>query len=233
MKALFLIPARGGSKGIPYKNIKLLNGRPLIAYTVDVARQMAHTEQDVCVSTDDVSIAGVVESLGIGVPFLRPKELASDYAGSYDVILHAINFYEKQGRAYDVVVLLQPTSPFRKVQHVREAMALFERCENIEMVVSVKAASSNPYYDCYEESSDGFLHISKGDGRITRRQDAPSVWEYNGAIYVLSVAALKQHDMADFTRIVPYVMDDRHSVDIDTPLDWEIAELLLTKGLAE
>lgn len=230
MQTLFIIPARGGSKGIPHKNVKLLNGKPLIGYAIETARAIA-SDLDICVSTDDESIAAIVRSFGLEVPFLRPAELAADTSGSYGVIRHALDFYERRGRYYDTVVLLQPTSPFRLTRHVEEAMKLFEKEDGLEMVVSVKPAESNPYYDCYEEHADGYLRISKGDGRIERRQDAPSVWEYNGAIYVISVEALKTRDMAEFSKVRPYEMDRIHSLDLDTMLDWKIAELMIREGM--
>ena len=108
MKILVIIPARGGSKGIPHKNIKPLNGKPLIHYTIDEAREIVGDE-DICVSTDDPEIIKCVEDYGLKVPFVRPEELATDTAGTYEVLLHALNFYEKQGRHYEVVLLLQNT----------------------------------------------------------------------------------------------------------------------------
>src|SRR5574344_397852 len=124
MNILTIIPARGGSKGIPHKNIKPLNGKPLIYYTIDCARAICNDE-DICVSTDDAEIISVVEQYGLKVPFVRPAELASDTAGTYEVLLHALDFYEKQGRHYDVVLLLQNTSPFRSSLHVKEALELY------------------------------------------------------------------------------------------------------------
>ena len=124
MKILVIIPARGGSKGIPHKNIKPLNGKPLIYYTIDCARAICD-DADICVSTDDDEIIQVVEDYGLKVPFKRPAELATDTAGTYEVLLHALNYYEQQGRHYDVVMLLQNTSPFRAAEHVKEAITLY------------------------------------------------------------------------------------------------------------
>lgn len=231
MTPLVIIPARGGSKGIPYKNIKPLNGKPLICYSIDVARQFT-TEENICVTTDDDKIINVVEQYGLKVPFKRPAELATDTASSNDVLLHALNFYEQQGKNIDVIVLLQPTSPFRKVGFLKEAMALFN--PSIDMVVSVKESSGNPYYNCFEENSDGFLGISKSTGHpITRRQDAPKVWEYNGSIYVINPKSLKEKGMQHFNAIKKYAMPDDYSIDIDTPFDWKIAELFLQENLIE
>lgn len=227
MKALFVIPARGGSKGIPHKNIKLLGGKPLIGYSVDVARQFAD-DADICVSTDDEEIASVVRGMGLEVPFMRPAELATDKSGTYEVLLHALDFYRSKGVEYDVLVLLQPTSPFRKAEDVKAALDVYS--PDIDMVVTVKEASSNPYYNCYEKDENGFLAISKGDGKFTRRQDAPKVWEYNGAVYVINVASLRKMTLGEFRRRRMSVMDSVRSVDLDTEIDWLIAEKLLESG---
>ena len=174
MKILVVIPARGGSKGIPHKNIKPLAGKPLIYYTIDVARQIV-SDDDICVTTDNAEIIDCVENYGLKVPFVRPSELATDTASTYDVLLHALNFYEQQGKHYDAMLLLQNTSPFRTSDQVKEALKLYSN--DIDMVVSVKECSANPYYCVFEENSEGFLNISKGKGNITRRQDAPKVYE--------------------------------------------------------
>ena len=223
MKILVIIPARGGSKGIPRKNIKELNGKPLIYYTIDCARTVCNDE-DICVSTDDAEIISVVEKYGLKVPFTRPAELASDTAGTYEVLLHALDFYEKQGKHYDVVLLLQNTSPFRTAEHVKEALALYN--ENVDMVVSVKECAANPYYCVFEENKEGYLHVCKGDGNIFRRQDAPKVYEYNGAIYIMNAEKLKTTHMHKMQKRIKYVMDDKSSFDLDTMNDWRIAELM-------
>ena len=228
MKILVVIPARGGSKGIPHKNIKPLAGTPLIYYSIDVARQIV-SDDDICVTTDDAEIIDCVENYGLKVPFVRPSELATDTASTYDVLLHALNFYEQQGKHYDAMLLLQNTSPFRTSDQVKEAIKLYS--EDIDMVVSVKECSANPYYCVFEEDSEGFLNISKGKGDITRRQDAPKVYEYNGAIYVINPESLKKMPLGKFTRKVKYVMDDLHSVDLDTMTDWKYAEFIIKEGM--
>ncbi|MBR2154095.1 MAG: acylneuraminate cytidylyltransferase family protein [Bacteroidaceae bacterium] len=230
MKSLVIIPARGGSKGIPHKNIKPLAGKPLIYYTIDVARQIV-ADEDICVSTDDEEIIRCVEDYGLKVPFIRPAELATDTAGTYEVLLHALQFYERQGKAYDNIILLQNTSPFRQANHVKEALKLYT--PDIDMVVSVKETESNPYYNCFEEDETGFLHISKGDGLYTRRQDVPKAYEYNGAIYLINPKSLKQMPLGKFTKRVKYVMDDMHSVDLDNMIDWKFSELIINEKLVE
>jgi CMP-N,N'-diacetyllegionaminic acid synthase len=224
MKDLVLIPARGGSKGIPGKNIKPLKGKPLIYYTLDAASSVASFE-NICVSTDSDEIIRVVREYGMDVPFKRPDYLATDAAESYEVILHAIDFYEQRGMQYDRVVLLQPTSPFRTGTHIRQALSLYQ--EELDMVVSVKIAHTNPYFNLFEENTEGFLTGSKS-GSFIRRQDCPVVYEYNGAIYVMNVQSLKKESHTKFSKIRKYVMTDKDSLDIDTTFDWIIAEAILS-----
>ena len=226
MTPLFIIPARGGSKGIPHKNIKPLGGKPLIVYTLDVARQLAADTRHIIVSTDDPAIAAVAESHGVPVPFMRPAELSTDTAGSREVILHAMDMADAAGIRYDMVVLLQPTSPFRVVDDVRRAIAAYS--PDIDMAVTVMPAKTNPYLNCYEVDNDGFVHVSKGDGNLRRRQDAPTCWEYNGAVYVINPASIRARSMGDMTRRVPVEMDADRSVDLDTPRDWMLAEFILS-----
>ena len=220
---LFLIPARGGSQGIPGKNLKPLAGKPLLYYTIDTARQLA-PDADICLSTDSDEIIRAAADYGLSVPFKRPAELATNQAGSDGVLRHAVEFYHQQGKMYDAVVLLQPTSPFRQVRHVREAMALYTA--ELDMVVSVTESAANPYFNLFEETNAGFLAPSK-TGDFSRRQDAPTVYAYNGAVYVINPASLAERYLRGFTNVRKYVMDPTDSVDLDTPLDWAFAEFLM------
>lgn len=229
MDILVVIPARGGSKGIPHKNIKPLNGKPLIYYTIDTARAISG-DDNICVSTDDDEIIDVVEQYGLRVPFKRPDVLATDTAGTYEVLLHALNYYESIGKHYDVVLLLQNTSPFRKPHQVEEALQLYKNNKDIDMVVSVKECVANPYYCVFEENADGYLHVCKGDGNIYRRQDAPKVYEYNGAIYIMNAESLKTTHMHKMKKRIKYVMDEISSFDLDTMWDWEIAESIVANN---
>lgn len=223
MKPLVVIPARGGSKGVPRKNIKFLGGKPLIQWTIEAAREV-FTDEVICVSTDDEEIKSIAEQTGLKVPFLRPKELATDTAGSYEVLLHAVSFYEQQGYYPNTLILLQPTSPFRTDKHIKEALNLYKK--DLEMIVSVKETKANPYYILREEDENEFLVKSK-QSKATRRQDVPKVWELNGAIYIINIIALKAKSLSEFTKMKKFVMDEVSSHDIDTILDWEIAEKLL------
>lgn len=230
MKILTIIPARGGSKGIPRKNIKSFAGKPLIYYTIDCARAIC-ADEDICVSTDDDEIIQVVEDYGLKVPFKRPDELATDTAGTYEVLLHALDYYEKQERNYDVVMLLQNTSPFRTSEHVKGALKLYT--PDVDMVVSVKECAANPYYCVFEENQDGYLHVCKGDGTIFRRQDAPKVYEYNGAIYIMNAETLKSTHMHKMQKRVKYLMDERSSFDLDTMFDWTMAEMMSAQHISK
>ncbi len=224
MKCLYLIPARGGSKGIPHKNIRKLGDKPLIGYSVDIARQMA-VDEDICVSTDDREILDAVKNMGLDVPFLRPEALATDTASTSDVICHALAFYENRGIHYDCTVLLQPTSPFRRASHIQEAMGMY--CEDLDMVVSVKPApvSVNLFY----EDKEGDLTPVFSHGGGVRRQDAAPFYEYNGSLYIINNDSLVKKGWSGFTKIRKYVMPDMYSVDIDTELDWMFAEFLIDR----
>lgn len=224
MKPLVIIPARGGSKGIPHKNIKELNGKPLIYYSIDIARELV-ADEDICVSTDDNEIIGKVLEYGLKVPFKRPEYLANDTCGTYEVLLHALHHYEEIGRFYDPIILLQCTSPLRRVEDVKSALSLYT--PDLDMVVSVKEAKANPYYNCFEENGEGLLELSKGTGNFVRRQEVPKAWEYNGAVYVINPLSLKKKPISKFEKIKKYEMDEFHSIDLDTMLDWKFAELLM------
>lgn len=224
MIPLIIIPARGGSKGIPKKNIAPLNGRPLIDYTIKTALAVA-PQSRIILSTDSEEIAAVAGQCGLEVPYRRPAALATDTAGSREVILDAMDWADHQGINYDAVVLLQPTSPLRIADDITGAMALYD--DDTDMVVSVTEARSNPYYNCFEADGNGYLHVSKGDGLYTRRQDVPPAYEYNGAVYVINPRSIREMPMGAFPRRVPYVMPAERSVDIDAPIDMIIASHLL------
>ena len=226
-KSLYIIPARGGSKGIPRKNIKPLAGTPLIHYSIAVARALAD-DNHIIVTTDDEEIAQVARETGLPVPYMRPAHLATDTAGSREVILDAMDYADAMGIGYDNVVLLQPTSPLRTAEDVENALKLYS--SQVDMVVSVVEANANPYYNCFEtDVTTGYLYVSKGDGNITRRQDAPRVWEYNGAVYVINPQSLRAMTMGEFTRKVPCEMPRERSIDLDTPMDWAIAEVVMNE----
>ena len=218
---LVVIPARGDSKRLPHKNTKLLNGKPLICYSLEVARTV-FDDRHICVSTDSSEIKELVEQSGLTVPFLRPAELATDTASSRDVILHAVDYYRNhEGMTVDQIVLLQPTSPFRTAEHLQEALGLFSA--SVDMVVSVKETKANPYFTLFELNEEGYLTKSKPH-HFTRAQDCPAVYELNGSIYVINFKSLAASPITHFQKVIPFRMEDRYSVDIDTEFDWHFAE---------
>lgn len=228
MTPLFVIPARGGSKGIPRKNIRPLGGRPLIAYTIDAAEAARNaTGGYILLSTDDREIADVARACGLEVEYMRPAELGADTTGSREVILDAMDWADSRGIAYDCVVLLQPTSPLRTAEDILGAMELYT--PGTDMVVSVCESDANPYYNLFETDADGILHICKGDGLFTRRQDVPPVLEYNGAVYVINPASLRKMSLGAFPCRRPFLMPSSRSIDLDTMADWERAEQYMSK----
>ena len=226
---LVVIPARGGSKGIPGKNSKPLFGKPLIHYTIEVAAELFHLER-IFVSTDDVKIQELSKELGLNVPQLRPAHLATDTASSREVLLDILEQKKQQGEKIDTLILLQPTSPFRIAEDIVQAVQLYD--ENLDMVVSVKETKTNPYFNLFEENIEGFLEKSK-TGNFTSRQEVPVAYEFNGAVYIINTKSLIDKEIGSFKKIKKYIMPKERSIDLDEPLDWDIAEMMLEKGYFE
>ena len=218
---LFVITARGGSKGLPGKNIKDLCGKPLIAYSIDVARAFTDDE-NICVSTDSEEIKQVVELYGLKVPFLRPDYLATDTATSNDVLVHAVNFFKEQGREYKKLCLLQPTSPLRTVEDVQGALDLYR--EDIDIVTGMVKSHAPSILN--EENEDGFM-VSVFNKNGLGRQYVREMYETNGAVYVMNVKSLLEKGMKGFARKVKYVMPKEHSVDIDDIIDFMLVETIM------
>lgn len=218
---LFVIPARGGSKGLPGKNIKELCGKPLIAYSIDVAREFVD-DKHICVSTDSEEIKHVIESYGLFVPFLRPDYLATDTATTNDVLIHAVHFFKKRGIEYKKLVLLQPTSPLRTSQDVEGAIELYR--DDLDMVVSVMKSHA-PAVLC-SENKDGYVELVYNKN-ATGRQQLQDMYEFNGAVYVMNVQSLLERGIAGFSKKVKYIMSKEHSVDIDDIYDFYQVETIL------
>jgi CMP-N,N'-diacetyllegionaminic acid synthase len=224
MRILYLIPARKGSKGLPGKNTKLLGDKPLIEYSIDFALNNVKKDDALCISTNDATVIAIAESKGITIPFIRPEELANDSASSHDVIIHAINQYEKLNQTFDAVLLLQPTSPFRIQDDFTNLIK--EYSVDTDMVVSVKLAKENPYFTLFEQNSEGFLIKSK-EGNFERRQDCPEVYAFNGSMYLINIASIKKARISELKNIKKIIMPEERSVDIDTLADWTLAEFYL------
>ena len=229
-KILFVIPARGGSKGIPGKNIKPMGGVPLICRSIDIARKFVD-DKDICVTTDSDEIIDVVKQHGMQVPFKRPDYLATDTASSYDVLIHAVDFYKSNGIDYDWMVLLQPTTPFRKEEDLRNMLDMMT--DDLDMVVSVKKAETNPYYNCYAVNEQGYLEkFIKTQTQIVGRQTKlPDIFEKNGSVYIIKIESLRKQKLNEFEKVHFYEMSKEYSIDLDEPLDWVFAEAVLNNNL--
>lgn len=224
MKTLALIPARGGSKGIPRKNINIIAGKPLIAWTIEAA--LASTLLDgVVVSTDNAEIAEVALRYGAQVPFLRPAELARDETPGVEPVLHAL----QQLPEYDAVLLLQPTSPLRSSADIDACLAL-ARDRQAVSVVSVSEPDAHPDW-MYRMTATQQLEKLLASQSHTRRQDLPTVLTLNGALYFANADWLRRSRTLLAEETLAYVMPADRSVDIDTPLDWKFAELLLNEKI--
>ncbi len=221
---LVVIPARGGSKGLPNKNIKKLNGKPLVYYTIEAAREV-FADNLIILSTDSNKIKKIAEKTGLKVPFLRPNNLSYDISSQRSVLIHAINYYEKKNKiSVDAIILLQPTSPLRTSLHIKEAIKLYSN--NLDMIVSVKETKMNPFYVLFTEDENNYLNKIKS-GNFATRQECPKVWELNGAIYIINKNSIFKKEMSEFLKVKKYVMNSNSSIDIDNILDFNNAEFVL------
>lgn len=228
MKILAIVPARGGSKRLPGKNIKVLGGRPLIAWTIEAALQSG-VVTDVVISTDDLAIADVARAFGGNVLSMRPAHLATDTAGSFDVVVQVLDEYEAVHGAVEAVMLLQPTSPFRSAESIRRAVVQFQQ-DVSRSVVSVTAASSHPAW-CFRLDGDTMTPFLGWESLSRRSQDLEPAYTLDGSIYLLAPDVLREQKRFVGPGTVPLVMtDSRESLDIDTPEDWDIAVRLLQRA---
>lgn len=232
MKILALIPARQGSKRLPNKNIKMLAGKPLIGWTIEATlntKLAANGVLDVFVSTDSEEIAQIARNHGAEVPFLRPEELASDTATTFDAIQHSLQRFKEMGREYDYVVLLQPTSPLRQAFHIDEAFALYQE-KNAESVTSVSMIEHPIEWTMTLEDDlklDRFF-ADNADKLRTRSQDLPTRYRLNGAVAISKAESFFKPQVTEPKAVYAYVMDRKYAVDIDELADFQYAEYFLT-----
>ena len=222
---LAIIPARGGSKGVPAKNIRPLAGKPLIAYTIEAATKSKYVDR-VIVSTDSETIADTCNIYGISIPFIRPSELSTDESPTWQTVEHAVDWLSNnEKKTYDVICLLQPTSPLRNVGHIDQSISKFLSC-NADSLVSVCRSPKSPYWSQHI-TPDGYLSpLFPDSGNYIRRQDVPVTFDLNGAIYLVKTEFFRRTHLFKGPRTVAYEMDYQSSIDIDTPLDFEIAEII-------
>ncbi len=220
-----LIPARGGSKGVPLKNSRPLAGRSLVERAVECGRASG-VLSEILLSTDDPAIAQQGRRAGLEVPFLRPAEIARDDTPMIDVALHAVDWLAAQGREPDVVLLLQPTSPLRAPEHLRRAVALLGDNDAVCSVIPLPKDMCPDYVMRITET--GFLDHFLTDGpRYTRRQDVRQAYKRDGTVFLTRVSVLRQHRDFYGSRCVPLVLQPSESLSIDSPDQWDLAERLL------
>lgn len=230
MKVLAIIPARGGSKGVPGKNIKNLGNKPLLAYTIDAANQSKLLTK-VILSTDDKDIIACAKNYNVEIPFIRPEHLATDTAKSIDVVQHAVQFMESKGEFFDAICLLQATSPFRENGIIDLAIQKFIDTD-ADALISVLPVPHeyNPHWT-FEVNESGSLKIATGENEIiSRRQDLPIAYHRDGAIYITKTEFIKKGTF--YGNTLTYIESDPNlHVNIDTLLDWEKAEEIYLKNI--
>lgn len=225
MKNLAIIPARSGSKGLKNKNIKLLNGKPLLAYSIDVAKD-SNLFDEIMVSTDSAEYADIAREFGANVPFLRSSDLSDDISSTWDVVKDVIYRYKSLGVEFDTVTLLQPTSPLRTSNDLTEGYLIMIE-KNANFVVSVCETDHSPLLANTlpdNHSMEGFI---KPEVAKLPRQKIPTFYRINGAIYIVKVNYLLNTSDIYSDKCFAYIMKKENSIDIDDLLDFSIAEVLI------
>jgi len=222
-KVIAIIPARGGSKRLPKKNILPLNGKPLIGWSIDEAKNSQYIDE-IFVSTDDPAIADISESYDISIPELRPDELSSDNARTDDVLTYTLG---KFGEGFDIVILLQPSSPLRTSKHIDEALELFIEKKAIS-VVSVTNCEHPPQWTNILPENGSLFDFIKPEN-IKRSQDLDTYYRLNGAVYIYDINEFSNNEAIIFSEgSYAYVMDNKSSIDIDTAFDFEMAKFVFS-----
>ena len=222
-----IIPARGGSKGLPKKNIKELDGKPLIAYTIEVAEQSRIFDR-IIVSTDDKEIAEVAKKYGAEVPFIRPAELATDSADAMDVVIHALKWFKNKGEDFDYVMKLQPTSPLRTEQDIINSMDLIIQKDG-DSIISVSECEHHPFWSNTLGLDLKMNHFINKEIRKKKRQKLPIYYRLNGAIFLSKTDKLITTKEWYGENSYGYIMDSKRAIDIDSEFDFDIATFLIKK----
>lgn len=228
MLVLGLIPARGGSKGVPRKNAKLLFGKPLLEYTIDAALSATRLDH-VILSTDDAELAEIGRSGGIDVPFMRPTELAKDETPMLPVVQHALTWMQSHGKDFDAVCLLQPTNPLRKSADIDACIELLETSDADAVVTVLPVPSEHHPNWVYFQTDTGDLRLSTGDLEpTTSRQNLPPAFHREGSVYVTRTEVVLKQNSLYGKRLLGYPLSVEDCVNIDEPSDWELAERLIS-----
>ena len=225
---LATICCRGGSKGVPGKNIKLLKGKPLIAHTIEAAKGSSLID-DLIISTDDEEIAAVAKQYGANVPFMRPNDLATDTASKWPVFIHAVEAYERlTGKTVEYLVDLDVTVPLKTAQDIDGAIRLAMNNTDTDVVITGYEPERNPYFNMMEVKENGFAEIVKmGEKPIVRRQDAPQVYSLTPAAYVVRKSALYEFEHWSKAKCRIHPIPRERAIDIDTDIDFKIVEFLM------
>lgn len=224
-KVLAIIPARGGSKGIPHKNIRLLNNKPLINWTIEAATSSNYVDK-VILSSDSKEIINIAFKAGCEAPFIRPKNLSTDEALTIDVIDHAINNIKD---TYQIIVILQPTSPFRGSCHIDAALEKMNKTKSNSLVSVTNVKKKPEWMYKIDSEFDRLIPILDGDFSRSRRQDIKDSYALNGAIYAIHTRLFMDSKKLLHPKTIPYRMDQTSSIDIDTIEDLNFAEFLTTQ----
>lgn len=234
MFILGLICARGGSKGVPKKNIRLLHGRPLIYYAIQQLKN-SPSVNEVIVSTDDEEIAEIARKYGAKVPFMRPKQLATDSAGKFGAMQHTVKEYERvTGKKVDILVDRDPTNPSIKPDDIEGCIKLLKKNPKIDTVTTAFEAHINPYFNMMEVNNKGFLEISKKPKKpILRRQDAPKVYQLNSGVICMWRDSVVNGKTVYTDKVKLYEVSNDRAVMIDTELEFQFAEFLMEKGMLD
>ena len=224
MKYLVVIPARGGSKRVPGKNIRLLGGKPLIEWSIDVAKKV-FKPNEILVSTDDDEIATIAKKRNVLVPWLRPPDLSLDESKSAEVVIHAVNWYEDKFGLIDGVILLQPTSPFRTEATLRSAIKLYENNDR-KSIVTVSPSNLNPKWN-FTIEKDRLVPSMLLDDFNLQIHDSTSLFSLNGLIYIISPSEIRLTNNFIGPNTVPLIVNsEREAIDIDTEFEFKVASFL-------
>lgn len=232
-KVIAIIPARGGSKALPRKNIRLLAGKPLIAWTIEQAKKSKNIDKMI-VSTDDEEIAEISKQYGAEVPFMRPKELATDNSPTIDAIMHALDWFESRGNYFDILVLLEPTSPLRKDGDIDNAIKLFlDNLGNADSLISLgEVQLENPYI--MKKIEDGYVKpLLYTNSQHHQRQQLPKAYFPYGVIYLSKTITLKKYKTVYQEKTIPYFIERWQNYEIDDIYDFIAIEAILKHRMEE
>ena len=228
-KVLAIIPARAGSKGVKNKNIKSLNGKPLILYTIEEAKKSDQIDK-IVVSTDSIQIADLSKKNGVEVPFIRPDKLSTDSSLTYDVVKHCIEYYKNSGEHFDIILLLQPTTPFRTVETINKSINILKNTSIYTSVVSVVDVEGNHPLRMKKIEGDYLTNYTdQGFENMNPRNELPKVYIRSGAIYAILTKNFYEEQSLVSNLCAPIILDKIETINIDSPLDFEFCEFILKK----